>query len=90
MGFLSRDLFLPPVDMTKDKVLVLLGSLDSIEAGIAASYVESLDEDDPRFKGSFLGKPLSILGYWLAQKENASGGGGFSPSKYPCKPVCFE
>ena len=69
--------------MTKDELLVLFGSLDSIEAGAAASYVESLDRGDPRFQGSFLGKPLSTLGYWLEQKKIASEG-GFSPSK-PCK-----
>ena len=61
--------------MTKDELLVLLGSLDSIEAGAAASYVESLEKGDPRFQGSFLGKPLSTLGYWLEQKKIASGGG---------------
>ena len=66
--------------MTKDELLVLLGSLDSIEAGAAASYVESLDSGDPRFQGSFLGKPLSTLGYWLEQKKIASGGcTGYSP-----------
>ena len=75
--------------MTKEELLVLLGSLDSIEAGIAASYVESLDKGDPRFQVSFLGKPLSTLGYWLEQKKIASGG-GFSPSKYPCKPACLR
>ena len=75
--------------MTKDELLVLLGSLDSIEAGVAASYVESLDKGDPRFQGSFLGKPLSTLGYWLEQKKIASGG-GFSSSNYLCKPVCIE
>ena len=52
--------------------------------------MESLDKGDPRFQGSsFLGKPLSTLGYWLEQKKIASGG-GFSPSKYLCKPVCIE
>lgn len=83
MGLLSRYCILPPIDMTKDELLVLLGSLDLIDAGAAASFVESLDRDDPRFQVSFLREPLSTLGYWLEQKKIASGG-TFSPAKYPC------
>ena len=60
--------------MTKDELLVLLGSLDSIEAGAAAWFVESLESNDPRFQRPFLGKPLSTLGCWLEQKKVASGG----------------
>ena len=65
--------------MTKDELLALLGSLNLESAGAAASYVESLGRDDPRFQGSFLWTPLSTLGYWLEQKKIASEG-GFSPS----------
>ena len=90
MGLFLRYCVHLPLGMTKDELLVLLGSLDSIEAGAAASFVESLDSKDPRFQRPFLGsKPLSTLGYWLEQKKLASGS-GFQPSKYPCKPACIE
>ena len=62
------------LDMTKDDLLVLLGTLNTIDAGTAAAYVESLEDDDPRFQRPFLGKPLSILGYWLQQMKATSGG----------------
>jgi len=68
---------LPPLDMTKDELLALLGSLDLIEAGAAVSFVESLDSDDPRFLRLRLGKPMNTLGYWLDQQRKAASGGDF-------------
>ena len=68
---------LPSLDMSKDELLALLGSVDSIEAGAAVSFVESLDSEDPRFLRPCLGKPLNTLGYWLDQQRKAAPGGEF-------------
>ena len=46
---------LPPLDMTKDDLLALLGSVNSMEAGAAISFVRSLPRNDVRFAISFEG-----------------------------------
>ena len=59
--------------MGKAEVLSLLGSVDSFEAGFAVSYVEGLDNDDPRLQRPYyLKKPLNLVGYWIHQQKMAT------------------
>ena len=59
---------LPPLDMTKDDLLALLGSVNSIEAGTAISFVRSLPINDLRFAISFEGRENAAIGFWLEEK----------------------
>jgi hypothetical protein len=58
--------------MGKAEVLSLFGSVDSVEAGFAVSYVEGLDNDDPRLLRPYLKKPLNLDGYWIHQQKMAT------------------
>ena len=54
--------------MTKNELLALLGSVNSMEAGAAVSFVRSLPDNDPRFQTSFEGKEQAAIGFWLEEK----------------------
>ena len=57
-----------PLDMTKDDLLALLGSVNSMEAGAAISFVRSLPRNDVRFAISFERRENAAIGFWLEEK----------------------
>jgi hypothetical protein len=59
--------------MTKDelRVLALLGSVNSVKAGTAISFVRSLPINDLRFAIPFEGRAKAAIGFWLSEKEKA-------------------
>ena len=58
--------------MTKDELLLLLGSVDSENAGIATAFVEGLEDNDVRFQRPFPGAQAAI-GYWIRQERTSAG-----------------
>ena len=54
--------------MTKDELLALLSSVNSMDAGTAMSFVMSLSINDPRFVMAFEGSAIAAVGFWLAEK----------------------
>ena len=64
--------------MTKEELLILLGSVDTENAGAATAFVEGLADNDARFAKSFPGAQAAV-GYWLAQERTLSAG-----VFYPC------
>ena len=56
--------------MTREELLDLLGTVDSIEAGAVMSFVMSLPITDPRFETPFEGAKAAI-GFWLKEEEKA-------------------
>ena len=54
--------------MTKKDMLDLLGTVNSIQAGAAISYVLSLKDNDPRFKMSFGGNANAAIGFWQREE----------------------
>ena len=73
------------LDMTKKDMLALLGTVNSMQAGAAISFVNSLADNDPRFEMSFEGKAKTAIGYW--QREENARLSEFSPSKKCLSPL---
>ena len=59
--------------MTRDALIALFDSTDSMEAGAVISFVMSLAYDDIRFETSFEGRANTAIGYWLAEKAASVG-----------------
>ena len=55
--------------MTKKDMLDLLGTVNSIKAGAAISYVLSLKDNDPRFQLSFGGNANTAIGFWQREEK---------------------
>ena len=63
----------PPLERTKDNLLTLLGSVNSMEAGTAISFVRSLPINDLRFAIPFEGRENTAIGFWLEEKAKLGG-----------------